>query len=207
TPAVFAQQSTWYVFSREDGCSDLQVLAKVEKLSRTPESPDDFAQMLRERGESATIGKSSGFPAELTGQVVQVNVGSSKAAHFRERRGLPQHRQIKLEKAVVKKHCREGRMKVLVTAMTYMISLVAVVVVTLYVVIVLAGSHAGLLPGWMETVVLVIGWLVVLFLLNTWGSGRFLGIAEDAQYLAGVIHDQLETAQSQTCSSRRQAVA
>ncbi len=43
--------------------------------------------------------------------------------------------------------------------------------------------------------------------LNTWGSGRFLGIAEDAQYLAGVIHDKLEAVQSQTCTSRRPAVA
>ncbi|MGZ5030645.1 MAG: hypothetical protein ACXWAT_10030, partial [Methylobacter sp.] len=89
-------------------------------------------------------------------------------------------------------------MKVLITAITYLISLAVVAVVTFIVVLVLAGPHAGLLPGWMEKVVLVIGWLVVLFLLNTWGSGRFLGIAEDAQYLAGVIHDQLETAQSQT---------
>ncbi|MFZ2405882.1 MAG: FAD-dependent oxidoreductase, partial [Methylobacter sp.] len=43
--------------------------------------------------------------------------------------------------------------------------------------------------------------------LNTWGSGRFLGIAEDAQYLAGVIQDKLEAAQSQSCTSRRPAVA
>lgn len=82
TPAVFAQQPTWYVFSREDDCLDLQVLAKVEKLPRTPVSPDDFAQIMRERGEAATIGQPSGFPAELTGQVVQVNVGSSKAPIF-----------------------------------------------------------------------------------------------------------------------------
>jgi len=27
--------------------------------------------------------------------------------------------------------------------------------------------------------------------LNTWGSGRFLGIAEDSEYLAGVIHSKL----------------
>jgi len=43
--------------------------------------------------------------------------------------------------------------------------------------------------------------------LNTWGSGRFLGIAEDAQYLAGVIHGKLEAVQSQTCTSRRPAEA
>ncbi|MGZ5030644.1 MAG: hypothetical protein ACXWAT_10035 [Methylobacter sp.] len=60
----------------------MQVLAKVEKLSRTPVSPDDFVQMMRERGEVVTTGRPSGFPAELTGQVVQVNVGSSKAPIF-----------------------------------------------------------------------------------------------------------------------------
>lgn len=42
--------------------------------------------------------------------------------------------------------------------------------------------------------------------LNTWGSGRFLGIAEDAQYLAGVIQAKIEAAQSQTCTSRRPAM-
>jgi hypothetical protein len=42
-------------------------------------------------------------------------------------------------------------MKVLVTAIAYLISLAVVAVVTFIVVLVLAGPHAGLLPGWMET--------------------------------------------------------
>ncbi|MGX2039646.1 MSMEG_0569 family flavin-dependent oxidoreductase [Methylocaldum sp. MU1018] len=29
--------------------------------------------------------------------------------------------------------------------------------------------------------------------LNTWGSGRFLGVSEDAEYLAGVVADRLKT--------------
>lgn len=65
-------------------------------------------------------------------------------------------------------------MKVLVTAITYLISLAVVAVITFIVVLVLAGPHAGLLPGWMETVVLIIGWLVVLFLpaYLAWGVWR-----------------------------------
>lgn len=77
-----AQQSAWYVLSREDGCMDPKVLVKVEKLSRAPVSPEDFAAMMRERGEAATIGPAPGFPPELTGKVMQVNVGRSKAPIF-----------------------------------------------------------------------------------------------------------------------------
>lgn len=81
-PPVFAQQSSWYVLSREDGCMDLNVLAKGEKLPRAPVSPEDFAKMMRERGETVSVGPPTNFPSELAGKVVQVNVGSSKAPIF-----------------------------------------------------------------------------------------------------------------------------
>jgi hypothetical protein len=79
---VFAQQAAWYVLSREDGCMDLKVLARGERLPRAPVSPDDFAAMMRERGETVRIGPPPNFPPELAGKVVQVNVGSSKAPLF-----------------------------------------------------------------------------------------------------------------------------
>lgn len=79
---VLAQQPTWYVLSREDGCIDLKVLARGERLSRAPVSPQDFARMMRERGEAVRIGPPADFPPELAGKVVQVTVGNSKAPVF-----------------------------------------------------------------------------------------------------------------------------
>lgn len=55
---------------------------------------------------------------------------------------------------------RAGR--VLLTAVTYLVTLVIVAVATFVVAIVLAGPHAGLLPQWLEAVVLGAGWIVVL---------------------------------------------
>lgn len=81
-PPAFAQQSAWYVLSREDGCMNLNVLAKGERLSRAPVSPEDFAQMMRERGEAVSVGPPANFPPELAGKVVQVTIGSAKAPIF-----------------------------------------------------------------------------------------------------------------------------
>lgn len=54
--------------------------------------------------------------------------------------------------------------RVLLTLAAYAVSLAVVAVVTLFAVIVLAGPHAGLLPGWLEGVVLALGWVTVLAL-------------------------------------------
>ncbi|MBP1753339.1 MAG: hypothetical protein H6Q57_2175 [Geobacteraceae bacterium] len=77
-----AQQTNWYVLAHDDGCVDLKLLVKAEKLSRAPVSPEDFAQMMRERGESVEVGLPAGFPPELAGKVVQVKVGKWKAPLF-----------------------------------------------------------------------------------------------------------------------------
>lgn len=55
-------------------------------------------------------------------------------------------------------------MRILVTAFAYVASLVAIAVIAFFVVISLAGPHAGLLPSWLEAVVLGLGWLAVLIL-------------------------------------------
>lgn len=55
---------------------------------------------------------------------------------------------------------RVGR--VLLTAAAYLFTLVIVAAVVFVVVIVLAGPHAGLLPQWLEVVVIGAGWLLVL---------------------------------------------
>lgn len=66
-------QAAWSLLAREDGCVDLQQLVRRERLARTPSSPEDFAQMLRTRGESPSLGLPPGFPAEFAGRVVQVS--------------------------------------------------------------------------------------------------------------------------------------
>ena len=80
-PAL-AQQPSWYVLAHADGCIDLRVLVKAENLSRTPVSPEDFAQMMRQRGELVVVGAPANLPSELAGKVVQVRVGSWKAPVF-----------------------------------------------------------------------------------------------------------------------------
>jgi ABC-type nickel/cobalt efflux system permease component RcnA len=59
--------------------------------------------------------------------------------------------------------------RVLITIATYFLTLLVVAVVAFFVVIFLAGPHAGLLPHAMEVVVLVLGWLSVL-ILPFWGA-------------------------------------
>ena len=60
-------------------------------------------------------------------------------------------------------------MKLLLTIATYLGSLVAVALVAFFMVIFLAGPHAGLLPHALEAVVLILGWLSVL-VLPVWAA-------------------------------------
>ena len=55
-------------------------------------------------------------------------------------------------------------MKILATVLTYFFSLIVIACIALIVVVVLAGPHAGLLPYWLEVVVVVAGWLSILIL-------------------------------------------
>lgn len=79
---AYAQQPTWYLLSHDDGCIDLRILVKAEKLSRAPVSPEDFARMMRERGEVVEVGPLADSPPELIGKVVQVKFGKEKAPVF-----------------------------------------------------------------------------------------------------------------------------
>lgn len=81
-PVCAQQRAAWYLLAHADGCVDLGVLVKAEKLSRAPVSPEDFARMMRERGERVAVGPLPDAPAELSGKVVQVKVGDSKAPVF-----------------------------------------------------------------------------------------------------------------------------
>jgi hypothetical protein len=58
----------------------------------------------------------------------------------------------------------EPQVKILATILTYVIAFVLIACSALIVVIVLAGPHAGLLPYWLEVVVVVSGLLATLIL-------------------------------------------
>lgn len=53
-------------------------------------------------------------------------------------------------------------MRILLTIVVYIASLAFVAAVSFFAVIFLAGPHAGLLPNWLEAVVLILGWLAVI---------------------------------------------
>lgn len=55
-------------------------------------------------------------------------------------------------------------MKVVATAVAYIVALAVVAVFSFFAVLIPAGPHAGLLPSWLEPVVLGMGWLAVLVL-------------------------------------------
>lgn len=82
TTAAYAANPEWYLFARDDGCTDTQIIVRREKLPRAPVSPEDFAQMMRDRGESVVVGLPAGFPAELAGKVVEVKYGGRRSLTF-----------------------------------------------------------------------------------------------------------------------------
>lgn len=52
--------------------------------------------------------------------------------------------------------------RLLITVVVYGVTFVLIAFVTFFVVMALAGPHAGILPKWLDPVVLVLGWGVVL---------------------------------------------
>ncbi len=72
---ALAGEESWRLFARDDGCVSLQLLVRAENLQRAPVSPEDFAGMMRARGEKVSIGLPEGFPSELLGKAVQVKYG------------------------------------------------------------------------------------------------------------------------------------
>jgi hypothetical protein len=55
-------------------------------------------------------------------------------------------------------------MRAFLTALTYLASFLVVGGLTLVIVLVVAGPHSGLLPRWLEGVVLALGWAAVFLL-------------------------------------------
>ena len=53
-------------------------------------------------------------------------------------------------------------MRILITVLAWVGSVVLLAPVCFFVVIVLAGPHSSLLPGWLQPAVLALGWFVLL---------------------------------------------
>ena len=73
-------------------------------------------------------------------------------------------------------------LRIILSLIAYLVALATVAVIAFFAVIFLAGPHAGLLPGWLEAVVLGLGWLAVLLLpvLAALAVWRRLGRRRDA---------------------------
>jgi len=52
-------------------------------------------------------------------------------------------------------------MRGFLAGLTYIVSLLVVAALSLGVVLVVAGPHSGLLPGWLEGIVLAVGWIAI----------------------------------------------
>lgn len=79
---AYATQAAWYLFARDDGCAEMQVVVRKLNLPRTPASPEDFAQMMRDRGDSVVVGLPAGVSPDFAGKLVQVRFGDGKALLF-----------------------------------------------------------------------------------------------------------------------------
>ncbi len=75
-PPGSGQQATWFLLSHEEGCVDLKVLVEAEKLPRVPRSPEDYAQMMRERGKDVSLVLPKDVPSDFKGKIVQVRTSS-----------------------------------------------------------------------------------------------------------------------------------
>lgn len=75
-------ESNWVVIAREGQCTDLKRLAKWQNLPKTPSTPEDFAQMMSDRGYKVTVGFPEHFPAEFSGRAVEVKVREGMTLNF-----------------------------------------------------------------------------------------------------------------------------
>jgi len=57
---------------------DLKILTEAEKLPRVPTSPEDYAQMMRERGKEVALELPKDVSSDFNGKIVQVRVGNDE---------------------------------------------------------------------------------------------------------------------------------
>ena len=54
------EAGAWFVLTRSYGCTEIKYLAQTEKLPRVPASPAEYADMMRARGHTVTVGLPTG---------------------------------------------------------------------------------------------------------------------------------------------------
>jgi len=79
---AYGGEPKWFLLSRENGCIGLELLAKHEKLPKIPTTPEEFSEMMRERGYRVTLSLPEGFPSEFSGKVVMVKVRENMSPVF-----------------------------------------------------------------------------------------------------------------------------
>jgi hypothetical protein len=78
------EAGTWLVLTRSYGCTDVKYLAETEKLPRVPTSPNEYADMMRARGHSVTVGLPTGASPALAGKAVMVTVNKDRRVFLQE---------------------------------------------------------------------------------------------------------------------------
>lgn len=78
------EAGTWFVLTRSWGCTDVKHLAESEKLPRVPTSPKEYADMMRARGHSVTVGLPTGATPDLADKAVMVTVNKDRRVFLQE---------------------------------------------------------------------------------------------------------------------------
>jgi hypothetical protein len=82
--AGVADAGVWLVRTRTLGCVDIKHLAEMEKLSRVPTTPKEYADIMRARGHKVTIGLPKWAPPEMKDKAVVVTVNSENRLFVQE---------------------------------------------------------------------------------------------------------------------------
>jgi hypothetical protein len=86
---ALAAESAWFLFARDDGCVGLELAARRFHLPRTPTSPEDFAQMMQDRGHTVTLAPSPWFPKVSPGAAVDARFCPAKSLTFLSAEACP----------------------------------------------------------------------------------------------------------------------
>jgi len=82
TEVCAAAASQWRLFVREGGCVAIEPLARRYGLATTPDTPEEFASMMREKGHSVTLALPDGFGSEFDGSVTGALIDNDKRPIF-----------------------------------------------------------------------------------------------------------------------------
>ena len=78
------EAGAWFVLTRSYGCTEIKYLAQTEKLPRVPASPAEYADMMRARGHTVTVGLPTGATPDLADRAVMVTVNKDRRVFLQE---------------------------------------------------------------------------------------------------------------------------